>query len=155
MKPPETRNYGQHLMVDGYDADPQRLQDVGRIFCVLNELPALIAMRKIGFPHLASFSEDDIAGVTGFVLIMESHISMHTYSNKNFLTADIYSCKPFDDQAAVRYLRQAFSIGRLDVQLVDRGREFPVSNLSQNKSFYNLGGRGVEKAIPNQDSAGI
>ena len=149
MKPPETRNYGQHLMVDGYEADFECLRDVGHIFRFLNDFPGLIGMRKIGFPHLASFSNEDIAGVTGFVLIMESHISIHTYSNKNFLTADVYSCKPFDEQVAIRYLQQAFFIKRLDVKLANRGLEFPVRNLNQSTSFQNMEGGDVKKAVSN------
>jgi len=79
----ETKNYGLHLTVDGYNGSPDKLADVNRMYQFLNELPALIGMHKVGFPHIIQFTEKDIAGISGFQFIMESHISMHTYSNRN------------------------------------------------------------------------
>ncbi|MFH1047108.1 MAG: adenosylmethionine decarboxylase [Patescibacteria group bacterium] len=126
-----SRNYGLHLMLDGYGADSKLLHDVSHIFNVLDSLPALIGMRKIGFPHMAKFEESDIAGVSGIIMIMESHISIHTYSLKEFLTADVYSCKEFDTQKAIDYLQASFKIKQSDVQLVKRGVKFPVANVRE------------------------
>jgi len=124
-----TRYYGLHLMVDGYGADNRLLHDVSHIFDVLDKLPGIIGMRKIGFPHMAKFDEEDIAGVSGVVMIMESHISIHTYSKKDFLTADIYSCKEFDSQTAVDFLKRSFNIQQMETHLVKRGAKFPVANV--------------------------
>jgi S-adenosylmethionine decarboxylase len=112
-------------MIDGYGADPEKLGDAGLVFETLDALPGLIGMRKIGFPHLARFTEGEIAGVTGFVLIMESHISIHTYSKKGFLTMDVYSCKAFEPSIAVERVRDAFGVEEMDVQMMERGRKFP------------------------------
>lgn len=127
----ETRAYGLHLLLDGYGADPARLDDVTFIFNTLNALPDLIGMRKIGFPHLARFTEREIAGVSGVVMIVESHISLHTYSKKDFLSMDVYSCKTFDAEAVASYMKERFAIRELDVTVVERGKKFPAANLRE------------------------
>ena len=124
-----TTTYGLHLMIDGYGADPVRLSDVGLLFDTLNGLPELIGMRKIGFPHIARFEDREIAGISGIVMIVESHISIHTYSKKDFLSMDVYSCKRFDHVKVVERLKTIYGIREMDVQLIDRGKKFPAGNL--------------------------
>lgn len=124
-----TRDYGLHLMIDGYGADPGCLEDINLLFHTLNELPGLIGMQKIGFPHLAEFTQEDIAGISGIIMIVESHISIHTYAKKDFLSADVYSCKRFDHEKVTAFLKEAYKIADMDVTVIERGKRFPVDNL--------------------------
>ncbi len=64
-------------------------------------------------------------GVSGFVLIAESHISIHTFPDRAYLSLDIFSCKDFDYQQAVAYVTELFGISRHEINLLDRGLEFP------------------------------
>lgn len=64
-------------------------------------------------------------GVSGFVLIAESHISIHTFPERGYLSLDIFSCKDFDYTQAVAYVTEVFSIARHELNLLDRGLEFP------------------------------
>jgi hypothetical protein len=59
------------------------------------------------------------------VLIAESHISVHTFPEKAFMSVDIFSCKCFDVERAIRYMVERFQVGRYEHQLLDRGRHFP------------------------------
>lgn len=101
-------SYGLHLMVDAYGAPSEKLSDIALLYKLLSDLPGLIGMRRVSSPQILHVEEEGIAGLSGFVFIMESHISVHTYSERGFLTADVYSCKAFDYEKAVSYLREAF-----------------------------------------------
>src|SRR5690606_6542240 len=103
-----TRDYGLHMTLDAYGANPHKLEDVSLLYETLNELPAKIGMRKIGFPQIAQFKEKDIAGISGIIMIVESHMSIHTYSKKDFLSMDVYSCKEFDHQAVVDHIKRIY-----------------------------------------------
>jgi S-adenosylmethionine/arginine decarboxylase-like enzyme len=35
-------------------------------------------------------------GITGFVALAESNITLHTYPEKGYIVLDIFSCKEFD-----------------------------------------------------------
>jgi len=119
--------FGPHLMLDGYGCDKKKLQDLNLIYRILDELPTRIGMTKIMPPYVFKYSglKPEDWGLSGFVLIAESHISIHTFPNEGRLSADVFSCEPFDPGIVVAELRRAFQPKRVHWKLLDRGREFP------------------------------
>jgi len=119
--------FGPHLMLDGYGCDQAKLQDLNLIYRILDELPTRIGMTKIMPPYVFKYSglKPEDWGLSGFVLIAESHISIHTFPEKNFVSVDIFSCKHFDSEFAADYLTQAFGMAKVDSKVLDRGTEFP------------------------------
>ena len=119
--------FGPHLMLDGYGCDKKRLQDLNLIYKILDELPKRIGMTKIMPPYVFRYSgvkpEDWV--LSGFVLIAESHISIHTFPEKAFVSVDIFSCKHFDAEFAGTYLKNAFEMAKVESRMLDRGTEFP------------------------------
>jgi S-adenosylmethionine decarboxylase len=111
----DEKSYGLHLMLDAYGALGERLSDMALLYRTLAELPGLIGMRRVGLPQVLEVDEEGIAGLSGFVFIMESHISIHTYSERGFITIDIYSCKDFDHGKAAAYLREVFAFSSADI----------------------------------------
>jgi S-adenosylmethionine decarboxylase len=122
-----TLGYGMHLTLDGYDCNPDKLANMDSIYEFLDRCPDLILMTKIMPPYVfryrAPAPED--WGISGFVLIAESHISVHTYPDKSYLSLDIFSCKDFNHHQAVAYATELFGIGRHELNLLNRGLEFP------------------------------
>lgn len=123
----ELFGFGPHLMIDGFHADPVRLDDLELIHQVLDALPTEMGMTKIMPPHVTRYggSQPGDAGITGVVMIAESHIAIHTFPQKRFLSVDVFSCKEFDTARAVQSLVRAFDIGRYDTFFFNRGKEFP------------------------------
>jgi S-adenosylmethionine decarboxylase len=114
-------------MIDGFHADPIRLDDLELIHQVLDTLPTEMGMTKIMPPHATRYggSQPGDAGVTGVVMIAESHIAIHTFPHKRFISVDVFSCKEFDTTKAVTHLVRAFDIRRYDTHFINRGKEFP------------------------------
>jgi len=123
----ELFGFGPHLMIDGYDADPERLADRELIRRVLDELPERMEMTKVLPPAVYEYRGDtpEDQGLAGVVIIAESHIAIHTFPQRGFLSVDIFSCKDFDVKTALAYLVEAFRIGRYETYLVNRGKEYP------------------------------
>jgi len=119
--------FGPHLMLDGYGCDKKKIQDLNLIYRILDELPDRIGMTKIMPPYVFKYTgvKPEDWGLSGFVLIAESHISIHTFPEKNFVSVDIFSCKGFDAEFAGRYFQQAFGIEKVESRVLDRGTEFP------------------------------
>ena len=59
------------------------------------------------------------------MLIAESHISIHTFPEKNYLSLDIFSCKEFDSTHSISYVSELFGVQKSEIKLLDRGLEFP------------------------------
>ena len=115
-----------HLVMDGYGADPQKLQNEALVYQLLDEYPASIGMTKISEPFVYRYATGAVPvdwGVSGFVLIAESHISVHTFPDRGYLNVDIFSCKAFDADAALRELEGRFGITSAKTQVLDRGLE--------------------------------
>lgn len=119
--------FGQHLMVDGYGCSYDRLVDLDGVYGFLNHCPDLIEMTKIMPPYVFKYSGKvpQDWGLSGFVLIAESHISIHTFPEKAYLSLDVFSCKNFDYRQALEYAIAHFGIANHEVKLLDRGLEFP------------------------------
>jgi S-adenosylmethionine decarboxylase len=119
--------FGQHLMLDGYGCDRDKLVDLNGIYDFLSRYPDEIQMTKIMPPYVFKYSgkvpED--WGISGFVLIAESHISIHTFPDKLYLSLDIFSCKAFNANLAIRHIKDIFSIEKMEIKLLNRGHEFP------------------------------
>jgi S-adenosylmethionine decarboxylase len=122
--------FGPHLILEAYGCPKSNLADLNRVSEVLDAYPAQLNMTKIMPPYVFTYKgtvEDDW-GVSGIVLIAESHISIHTFPDKQFVTLDIFSCREFDVDEAVAYFCDIFAPESYDKQLLMRGREFPKSS---------------------------
>ena len=115
-----------HLVVDGYGADPERLTDEDLLFAFLDEYPAVIGMTKMITPQVYTYrgktAED--WGLSGFVLIAESHISVHTFPDRGYVNIDIFSCKEFDSDVSLEDVKKTFGLSNVRVWTMDRGVEF-------------------------------
>jgi S-adenosylmethionine decarboxylase len=119
--------FGPHLVLEGYGCSKKTLGDVGFLYRTLDEYPDVIGMTKIMPPHIQQYLEkpDKLWGVSGFVIIAESHIAIHTFPERNFLTLDIFSCKDFDIDLAVSFVTDRFKIQRYDHNIFNRGEDYP------------------------------
>lgn len=131
MKKMEVMEYGfgQHLILDGYGANREKLMDLDFIYNFLNKYPEDIQMTKIMPPYVFKYHAPNPEdwGISGFVIIAESHISIHTFPEKQYLSVDIFSCKPFDVDKAIYDISEMFEIQKSEIRLLDRGLEFPRS----------------------------
>ncbi len=108
---------GTHLLVDLWEAD--NLADPAHIDAALRAA-ATRAKATILHSHFHHFSPN--GGVSGVVVLAESHISIHTWPERKFAAIDIFmcgSCNPYD---AIPVLQDAFSPGRIDLDEQRRGR---------------------------------
>ena len=128
-----TEVFGIHLMIDGYQADPALLNDEVHFTSVLSSLPGKLGMHKITEPVVVKVgpnNKKDPGGISGFVMIAESHISFHSFPNRQFISIDVYTCQSdlvVDDVA--RQIIGAFAILDSDIIVVERGKRYPSADL--------------------------
>lgn len=109
---------GTHLILDIWDAAPTSLSDLEYVKSTL-----LDATRKAGATIIGyKFHRFHPEGVSGVILIAESHISIHTWPDKGYASIDIYTCgdKCFPDAAKSKIL-EAFKARKTDLIRIERG----------------------------------
>ncbi|MEE8465501.1 MAG: S-adenosylmethionine decarboxylase, partial [Dehalococcoidia bacterium] len=115
-----------HLVIDGYGGDIDKMwgEDLVRDF--LYRYPESLGMTRITEPNVLIYeapkSED--SGVSGFVIIAESHISIHTFPRKDYINIDIFSCRPFDHERALDDVKDLFGLADVKTWLLNRGLEW-------------------------------
>jgi S-adenosylmethionine decarboxylase len=114
-----------HVIIDGYGGDPDQLSDENVVRVILEEVPDLMGMTKITQPKVLRYvgSKPEDWGVSGFVMIAESHISMHTFPERRLVWADVFSCKDFDATPVLEAIKNRFSLRQMDVQSLPRNLE--------------------------------
>ncbi len=112
-------------MVDCHGCEREKLRDLNTIFRLLDELPTRIRMTKITAPYVFHYNADNPkdSGITGMVVIAESHISVHTFPEKGYLTLDVYSCADFKAEEVLAYLKEVFNPTEINHRLVMRGKK--------------------------------
>ncbi len=110
---------GMHLLVDLWGAS--NLGDPAHIDSHLREA-AVTAGATILHSHFHHFSPN--GGVSGVVVLAESHISIHTWPERDFAAVDVFMCGACDPHMTIAVLRRAFAPQRIDLVEHRRGRVF-------------------------------
>ena len=98
MKPDQPQHTGTHLIADLHGINEDTLADTGGIELLLRHA-ALRAGATIIYSHFHAFGPGH--GVTGVVLLAESHISIHTWPELGFAAIDIFMCGAAQPQLAL------------------------------------------------------
>src|SRR4030042_2905748 len=115
-----------HLIIDGYGGDYLKMQDADFIYRLLDSYPARINMTKISPPKVSKYigSKPKDWGVSGFVLIAESHISIHTFPERSYINIDIFSCQEFAADKAIKEFKHDFGLSEVRSYILNRGLEY-------------------------------
>lgn len=126
-------HFGEHLTIDGYGGDPRKLNDRETVLACLNELPVILGMTKLSEPQVFFAPENngkDPGGWSGFIVVAESHIAIHTFPLRRFVSIDVYSCKNGMNQFLIEnYFKDKFAIQDIEKNFIRRGTKYPKDNI--------------------------
>ena len=137
-----------HLIIDGYGGDISKMWDMETVRSFLTEYPDNLGMTRITDPNVLEYNgpNHDDAGVSGFVIIAESHISIHTFPRRNYVNIDIFSCKAFDDAKALEDAKRLFDLSEVKSLVLDRGLEWLDSDQGFNETTSQRSALVVERS---------
>ena len=107
---------GVHLIVDLYEAE--RLDDVDHIEAALRRAVAAASATLLHI-HLHHFEPN--GGVSGVAVLAESHISIHTWPERDFAAIDIFMCGACDPYRSVPVIEAAFRPRSMELNEQRRG----------------------------------
>ena len=94
-------NLGRHLLAEFYDCNPNILNNVQIIETVMTEAAVTCGATVVEkrFHHFSPY------GVSGVVIISESHLAIHTWPEFGYAAVDLFTCgDSCDPKAAYDYL---------------------------------------------------
>ncbi len=109
---------GRQILVEYYDCESEKINDVGFI-----ESSLLEATRTSGATIIShNFHKFSPYGVSGVVVIAESHVSIHTWPEYNYAAVDIFTCGDTIDPWVIQeYLKEAFESKNISSMEMKRG----------------------------------
>jgi len=107
---------GRHLLADLWDAD--NLTDIETIEAALRKA-AEAADATVLSAHLHQFS--DSGGVSCVLILAESHISIHTWPERDYAAIDVFMCGSCNPRNALPILEAAFNAGSVTLNETRRG----------------------------------
>ena len=110
---------GSHILADLHGIPREMLRDSGALESLMRTAAIAAGCTVLG-SHFHSFGDED--GVTGVVLLGESHLSIHTWPEFEFAAADIFMCGAADTRKALEVLLAGLRPQQQTIKTEPRGR---------------------------------
>lgn len=107
---------GLHVTVDLYGAS--NLGDIDLVESVMRECVSECGASLLHI-YLHHFTPNN--GVTGVAVLAESHISVHTWPEKDFAAFDIFMCGESQPENSISILEARFCAKKIEVKVLPRG----------------------------------
>lgn len=114
---------GLHLLAEYRGCDQQLLNDITRIEQLMCRAAEAAGATIVG----ATFHPFSPQGVSGVVVVMESHLSIHTWPELGYAATDFYTCGDGQPRIAHELLHRELGATSCEVIVVKRGLVGPVS----------------------------
>jgi S-adenosylmethionine decarboxylase len=116
---PRTSPLGNQLIVDFYDCKCEYFDDVEWVENVMIEAANCAGANIVD----VVFHKFKPQGISGIVVISESHLAIHTWPEYRYAAIDIFTCGAMlDSEAAIAHLATRFHSHKRSVTRVDRGK---------------------------------
>ncbi len=114
---------GRHLIIELFDCDRKIISDLNTV-----EELILEAVRISGATIVESFFHlFPPNGVSGIVVVAESHFSIHTWPEYNYSAVDIFTCgDSVDSRKALSFLKQSLKAKNVSMMELERGPTGPA-----------------------------
>ena len=113
------RSLGHQIVADFYHCDSSTLSDVDIVTDAMLE-----AARRAGCTIVTqTFHHFSPYGVSGAVIVAESHLAIHTWPEYGYAAVDVFTCGDIiQPEDALNYLKEAFGAGQVSTMEMKRGQ---------------------------------
>ena len=112
-----TKEFGKHYLVEFINCNPEKIKFVRKL-----KKPFLKAVAESKTKILKyTFYQFKPFGVSGVVLIAESHFALHTWPEENYSALDILTCGKMYPEITIKELKNFFEAKKTKVRIFSRG----------------------------------
>lgn len=113
-------SWGYHLTLDCKACDISKISDYNVVHDFAKQLVKDIDMVAYGEPQIVNFGSGNKAGFTLVQLIETSNICAHFCNEDGNAYIDVFSCKPFEEEAVVKLVNQFFNPSKIKTNFMLR-----------------------------------
>jgi S-adenosylmethionine decarboxylase len=119
--------WGYQLIIDCFGCDFDACCNIDQGYEFLDKICIHLNMTKQTQPYIFKTCETTFPGkpgYSGWIPIIESGIQIHTSAHKGFISVDVYSCRKFDQDDVVEFVKKWFDPGHIETAFFHRGKGF-------------------------------
>jgi len=119
--------FGYHMIMDCYGCDRKIIDSIDVCYKYLNLMTGIMKVHKQSEPYVVytdPIKYPDKAGISAWVPIVESGISIHTVTPTGFVSIDIYSCKKYNIKKIRDFTRKIFKPKEIEEKHFLRGEKY-------------------------------
>jgi S-adenosylmethionine decarboxylase proenzyme len=108
---------GKHYLVELINCNPEKLKyvkDVEGVFVSAAEKSNATILKYY-------FNQFDPTGVSGIMMIAESHFSIHTWPDHKYAAFDMFTCGHIEAEIAVDILKAGLEAEKAEIKIIPRG----------------------------------
>ena len=110
---------GIEWMVDAHGCAPERLRSLEALAALFDRIVSEAGLQAVGPAAWKVFPGE--GGITGFLLLTESHLACHTFPERGFAAFNLYCCRPRPAWPWEERLREELGASRTVIRTVARG----------------------------------
>lgn len=113
----EYSTFGRHVTADMWGLKFDLLENEVFMEDIMTEAAKLSGATVVGYTK----KKFQPFGLTAFVVLSESHLSVHTYPERGFAAFDCYTCGTPDPEIAINHLIEKLSPIHVQKMIIKRG----------------------------------
>ena len=121
---------GTEWLIEAFDCEAEILRDAETLREVFGRIIADLGLKTIGDGQWHKFAGE--GGVTGMVMLTESHLACHTYPEYKTATFNLYCCRTRPTWNWEANLTELLGAKTVNVQTIERGA--PQTEIQNPKS---------------------
>jgi S-adenosylmethionine decarboxylase len=122
---------GTEWLIEAFDCDADALRELSLLQSVFARVISDLGLKTLGAPLWHKFGGE--GGVTGMVMLTESHLACHTYPEYRTATFNLYCCRTRPEWNWQENLRDVLQAGEIKITKIERGN--PKSEIRNPKSL--------------------
>jgi len=115
---------GKHVILELYECEASLLSDPNSVSEIMQKAAIIMGATVVesAFHHFSPL------GVSGVVIIMESHLTIHTWPEYSYAAIDIFTCGDIQMDKGIDFLKEKLRSKKSEIKVLNRGRLSSISN---------------------------
>jgi S-adenosylmethionine decarboxylase len=110
---------GTEWLIEAFNCDAQKLRELAVLQNVFARIVVDLGLKTLGTPAWHKFGGE--GGVTGLVMLTESHLACHTYPEHRTATFNLYCCRTRPEWNWDANLKEMLSASDVKITKIERG----------------------------------
>ncbi len=119
------QSIGYQILIDLYDCDYDKMENLEFVKDMMKNLSKILGttIKDEAFYKFSPY------GISGVLIIAESHLTIHTWPEYRYAGIDIFTCsKKVNTKDAIEFLCQSLNTKKYEIKEINRGKKTTHEN---------------------------